>query len=182
MSWKSWKYKNLTILVCTLVISFFIGSNSFFKDFMFNHGLPTAFLAGGIFISTFTCPIACAMLLVLAEKFPLQELWIIAAAGAVISDFVFFNLVKDQLGEEIAPIIEDVADVKHFDSVLDTEHFKWIIPIIGAGLILSPLPNVIGLKMIGVRRLKKMHFVALSAAVNTIGIAFILLLSFVIKP
>lgn len=182
MSWKSWKYKNLTILACTLIISVFLGSNPYFKSFMQDHGLPAAFLAGGIFISTFTCPIACAMLLVLAEKFPLLQLWLIAAAAAVISDFAFFNLVKDNIGEEIQPIVDEVTDGAKIENAFDNEHFSWIMPIIGGLMILTPLPKAMGLRMIGVRRLKKIQFVALSAVVNTIGIAFILLLSFVIKP
>lgn len=182
MNWKSWKYKNLTLLVCSFILSVFLGSFPPFKDFMFSHGLPAAFLAGGIFISTFTCPIACAMLLVLAEKYPLPELWIIASIAAVISDFIFFNMVRDHIGDEIKPIFEGVSGGNNLNNILDTEHFRWIFPIIGAGIILSPLPKSMGLNMLGVHKLKRIQFVALSAAVNTVGIAFILLLSFIIKP
>ncbi len=178
----SWRYKNLTLLTCALVFSIFLGSYLPFQSFLFSHGLPAAFLAGLLFISTFTCPIACAMLLVLAEKYPIPELWLIASIAAVVSDFVFFNMIKDNIGEEIKPIFEGLAGGNHLKNVLGTEHFRWLFPIIGAGIILSPLPKVMGLNMLGIHKLKRIQFVALSAGVNTIGIAFILLLSFIIKP
>lgn len=179
---KSWKFKNLTLLVCAIIFSIFLGSYPPFKEFVFGHGLAVAFLAGIIFISTFTCPIACAMLLVLAEKYPLPEIWLIAALGAVISDFIFFNMVRDHIGDEIKPIFEGLKGGNHLHNVLKTEHFRWLFPIVGAGIILSPLPKNMGLKMLGIHKLKRLQFVALSAGVNTVGIAFILLLSFFIKP
>lgn len=179
---KSWKYKNLTVLAAALILSIFIGSFPPFKDFVFSHGLPIAFLAGIIFISTFTCPISCAMLLVLAEKYPLWEIWIVAASAAVLADFIFFNLVRDHIGDEIQPIYETLLGKGHFNKVLDTKHFKWLFPVIGAGIILSPLPKSMGLNMLGIHKMKRIQFVAMSALVNTVGIAFILLLSFVIKP
>ena len=179
---KSWRYKNLTLLFCSLIFSVFLGSYPPFQSFLFSHGLPTAFIAGLLFISTFTCPIACAMLLVLAEKYPLPELWSIAAIAAIMSDYIFFNMIKDNIGEELKPIFEGLTGGNHIKNVLGTEHFRWLFPIIGAGIILSPLPKVMGLNMLGIHKLKRMQFIALSAGVNTVGIAFILLLSFFIKP
>lgn len=179
---KSWKYKNLSMLAAAIILSFFVGSFPPFKDFVFSHGLPIAFLAGIIFISTFTCPISCAMLLVMAEKYPLWEIWVVAASGAILADFIFFNLVKDHIGDEIAPIYETVIGKNHFKQVMDTKHFRWLFPIIGAGIILSPLPKTMGLNMLGIHKLKRLEFVAISALVNAVGIAFILLLSFAFKP
>lgn len=179
--WKSWKYKNLTILICSFVLAFFLGSFGPFHSFLFRIGTPAAALAGIIFISTFTVPVAAVMLLVLAEKFPLLELWIIASIGAILTDFLFFRLSRDGLGKEIEPLYDAVAG-SHFHKVLKTQHFRWIFPVLGAIIILSPFPKVPGFHLLGIPRLKNQEFIALSTALNVLGIAFILFLSFFIKP
>ena len=178
--WKSWKYKNLTILACSFILSVLLGSLLPFKSFIYELGLFAAFLAGLIFISTFTAPIAAVTLLVLAPHYPLPLLWVIAGSAAIISDFLFFNFTKDGIGEEIEPIYEGLAG-NHFTRILHTRQFRWLFPVIGALIILSPLPKTPGIHLLGIPKLKARDFIALSALVNVAGIAFILFLSFFIK-
>lgn len=181
MEWKSWKYKNLTLLACTFVVSVLLGGFKPLQVLLFETGLPAAFFAGIIFISTFAAPIAAMILLVLAEKFPLPQLWIVASIAATLSDFLFFKFTKDGLGAEIEPIYENLAE-NHTPHVLHTKHFRWLFPVIGAVIVLSPFPKTEGLHLLGIPRLKNHQFIALSAFVNVVGIAFILFLSFFIKP
>lgn len=181
MEWKSWKYKNLTILACTFVLSFTLGALPPFKHFVLEIGLPLALVAGVLFVSTFTAPISAITLLLLAEKYPLYEIWIVASIGALIIDFFFFNKIKDNLAKEVGPIYEKLSG-NHFHKVLKTKHFRWLFPVVGAAIILSPLPKAPGIHLLGIPNLKKGQFLALSFFVNIIGIAFILCLSFFIKP
>lgn len=196
--WRNWKYKNVTLLIITFSFSLFLGWFKPYHNFIFDAGILTAFFAGCLFISTFTAPISAVTLLILAEKFPLPELWLIAAVGAVVSDFVMFNYVKDGLGKEIQPIAEDVVeevsdvaeDIAKKPAFKDlirgngikTKHYKWLYQIAGAILILTPLPHDIGIKLLGSGKLKKYQYIELSALVNVIGLGFIILLSFIIKP
>ena len=181
MDWKSWKYKNLTILIISLLISFLLGSSDPFKDIVYFLGYSVAFLAGVIFISTFTAPIAAVILLILAQKFSLLELWIFASLGAITSDFFFFKLTKDGLAAEIEPIYEGLAG-NNFNKILKTKHFRWLFPVVGALIIISPFPKEPGMNLLGIPKLTSKQFVLLSTFINLLGLAFILLLSFVIKP
>ncbi len=197
-AWRSWKYKNLTLLIITFSFSFFLGWFQPYHDFIFQAGALTAFFAGCLFISTFTAPISAVTLLILAEKFPILELWLLAAIGAVVSDFLMFNYIKDGLGKEIQPIAKDVAeevgevaeDLSKKPAFRDfirgngvkTKHYKWLHHVAGAILILTPLPHDVGIKLMGTGKLKKYQYIELSALVNVIGLGFIILLSFIIKP
>jgi hypothetical protein len=181
MEWRSWQYKNLTLLVLAFVFAVVLGSFEPFQEVLFNTGFIAAFAAGAIFVSTFTAPLAAAILLILAEKYSLIGIGLTAAAGAIISDFLFFRLIKDNLASEIAPIYEKLEG-NHFKKILHTKHFRWMFPVIGAIIILSPLPNDTGLHLLGIPKLRPHQFIFLSLALNTIGIIFILLLSFIIKP
>ena len=179
--WKSWKYKNLTILISSFILSVALGSFPPFKNLVLSLGLPAAFIAGVIFISTFAAPLAAVTLLVLAREIPLPLLGIIAASGALASDFLFFKFTKDGIASEIEPIYEGLAG-NHFNKILRTKHFRWLFLVLGALIILSPFPKTAGLNLLGIPKLKNRQFIALSAAINVVGIAFILFLSFFIKP
>ena len=193
-AWRNWKYKNLTLLIITFSFSFFLGWYKPYHNFIFETGALTALFAGCLFISTFTAPLSAVTLLILAEKFPLPELWILAAIGATVADFALYNYVKDGLGDEIKPIAEDVAeateDVLKKPAIKDLiggrphkdKHYKWLYQAAGVILIFTPLPHDIGIKLLGTGRLKNYQYVLLSALVNVVGLGFIILLSFVIKP
>jgi len=181
VGWKSWKYKNITTLASAFVVAFFLGSYDPFQNLVYFFGYSAAFLAGVIFISTFTAPIAAAILLILAQRFPLPELWLFASLGAVTSDFFFFKVVKDGLAAEIEPIYEDLVG-NSFHKIVKTKHFRWLFPVIGTLILVSPFPKEQGIDLLGIPKLTTRQFVLLSTLINLLGIAFILLLSFVIKP
>lgn len=193
-AWRNWKYKNLTILLITFSFSFFLGWFDPYHNFIFDAGALTAIFAGCLFISTFTAPISAVTLLILAERFPLLELWVLAAIGATVADFALYNYVKDGLGDEIKPLAEDVVeateDVLKKPAIKDLignrpskdKHYKWLYQLAGVILIFTPLPHDIGIKLLGTSRLKNYQYVLLSALVNVVGLGFIILLSFIIKP
>ena len=181
MEWKSWQYKNLTILFFAFLLSLALGAFKPFHEFLFLAGYFAAFVAGLIFVFTFSAPIAAVFLLILAEKFPLFQLLVVASFGAIISDFTIFRFFKDGLAEEIEPFYENLGK-NHIKHVLRTKKFRRIMPIIGALIILTPLPNDVGINLMGIHKLKNNQFIFVSALVNLVGIIFILLLSFIIKP
>lgn len=179
--WRLWKYKNLTILLLTFILSLVLGSFKPFRDLIFDLDFFAAFLAGIMFISTFTAPVAAVTILVLAQKLSMLEILVVAGAGAILADFTIFRLVKDNLGKEVTPIYENVAG-NHFHKILHTKHFRWLFPVLGALIILSPLPKDLGTHLMGIPKLKNYQFILFSAGINVIGIIFILFLSIFIKP
>ncbi len=181
MEWESWQYKNLTILFFSFLLSLALGSFKPFHEFLFTAGYWSAFLAGVIFVFTFSAPIAAVILLILAEKLPIFLVLVAASFGAILSDFTIFRLFKDGLAEEIEPLYENLGK-NHFKHILRTKHFRRLLPVIGAIIILTPLPDDVGINLMGIHKLKNQQFLVLSALVNVVGIIFILLLSFVIKP
>ncbi len=182
MDWNSWRFKNLTFLIIAFIFAFTLGSFGPFKEFILHMGLGAAFIAGLIFISTFAAPFAATVLLILAEKFSLANIAIVAALGAITADFTIFNLAKDGLASEITPIYEKFGK-NHFHNVLRTKHFRWLFPVLGAILILTPVPHDVGINLMGIHKLKSYQFVMISTLVNVVGLSFIIFaLSLIFKP
>ena len=182
---KHWKYKNLTFLVFSLVLAYFVLRNESLHSYLLhlgNFGYIGAFLAGILFVSTFTVATGAIILLILAETLSPIEIGLIAGLGAVVGDFVIFRFIKDDLVKEIKQIYNLFDRSHHFKKVLHTKYFSWTLPVVGAIIIASPLPDEVGVSLMGISKLKTYQFLLLSFILNAIGIFLVVSSSLVIKP
>lgn len=183
--YKHWKYKNITFLLLSFVLAFFVLRNGTMHNFLLhlgNFGYLGAFLAGVLFVSTFTVATGAIILLVLAETLSPIEIGIIAGFGAVVGDFVIFRFVKDDLAREIKSIYNQIDTNYHLKRVFQTKYFSWTFPVLGAAIIASPLPDEIGVSLMGISKLKTYQFLLISFILNAIGIFLVVSASVVIKP
>lgn len=177
-------YRNLSILALGIALATFLYQFEEFHRFLLSFGslgYVGAFLAGILFVSSFSVATAAVILLVLAEKLLPLELALFAGAGAVVGDLIIFKFVKDELVNEVKPLFERFGG-KHLIVVLHTKYFSWTLPVIGAIIIASPLPDEIGVSLMGLSKIKTINFLLLSFALNSIGIFLVLTASLLLKP
>ncbi len=182
--WGAWKYKNITLSLIGLTIALILFRYEGFHSFLLNlgeFGYVSVFIAGILFVSTFTAATGIVILLVLAESLSVIELGIIAGLGAVVGDFVIFRFIRNNLIEEIKLLYNSFGG-RHLTKLLDTKYFSWTLPVIGAILIASPLPDEIGVTLMGISRMKTYQFLLISFILNAIGIFLIISASRFIKP
>src|SRR3989304_7715323 len=99
-----WKYKNLTAVFIGIVLAIILSQSESFRSFLLHlgsFGYIGAFIAGILFVSTFTVTTSALVLLVLAETLSPIEIGLIAGLGAVVGDMIIFHLLKDNLSDEI---------------------------------------------------------------------------------
>lgn len=181
---KSFKYKNLTLLGISFFIAYILYNNESFHSFLLHlggFGYFGAFIAGILFVSTFTAATGVLILLVLAEQLSIIELGVIAGLGAVVGDFIIFRFIQDDLVAEVEPIYKQFGG-GHITKVLHSRYFSWTLPVIGAILIASPLPDEIGISLLGLSKMKTYQFLLISFCLNAIGIMFVATSSLFIKP
>lgn len=182
---KHWKYRNLTFLFVSIVLAYFVFRNETIHSYLLHLGslgYVGAFFAGILFVSTFTVATGAIILLVLAETLSPIEIGFIAGLGAVVGDFVIFRFVKDDLAREIKLIYNKIDGNHHLKKVLHTKYFGWTFPVIGAIVIASPLPDELGVSLMGISKMKTYQFLLLSFVLNAIGIFLVVSASKVIKP
>lgn len=179
-----YKYKNLTLLTIGLAIAFFLYQFESFHTFLLSFGswgYLGAFIAGFLFVSSFSAATGILILLVLAEKLLPLEIALLAGLGAVCGDLLIFRFVKDDLIEEIRPVFERFGG-KHVALLLHTKYFSWSLPLIGALIIASPLPDEVGVSLMGISKMSTVKFLTLSFVLNSLGILFVISASTVVKP
>ena len=115
------------------------------------------------------------MLSILDSTYPVYLLLPLAGIGAVIGDLTIFRLIKLSLASDLTQLYNNLGGSK-ISHILHTSHFRWTIPVIGALIIASPLPDEIGIGILGIYNLKTSQFLVLSYILNSLGIAALLYL------
>lgn len=166
------KFKNLTLTILSIILVIFLSRNPQFNNLIAsvgNLGPLGAFIGGALFVCTFTISLGAIILFGLAKTISPLEIGIFAALGAVFTDFVIFHYVKNNLMDEIEELYEDISG-HHLKVVVHSKFFGWFLPVLGALILASPLPDEIGVSLMGIARMNPLTFLLLSFVLNGIGI------------
>jgi len=183
--WEKWKYKNLTFLLISILFALALSKYEPFHELLIrlgDYGYIGAFVAGILFVSTFTAAIGAVILLILAEELSPLEIALIAGMGAVFGDFMIFRFIKNSLTMEINQLYDHIDGRHHFKKVLHSRYFSWTLPVIGSIIIASPLPDEIGVSLMGISKMSMAKFLVISFILNAIGIFLIISASIIIHP
>ncbi|NDK10391.1 hypothetical protein GW846_06480 [Candidatus Gracilibacteria bacterium] len=183
--WHRYHYKNLTYFGLSVLIGLILLKTTFFREIVFhlgNLGYIGAFFGGILFVSTFTVSIGTALLLLLAETLHPIAIGLIAGFGAVLSDLTIFHYIRNKgLGDEIKYFFEFFGSDK-LRHLIHSKYFSWTLPVLGAIIIASPLPDEMGIGLMGISKLKTSQFILLSFVLNSIGIFIIVSAGAFFKP
>lgn len=128
-----------------------------------------SFIAGMFFTSIFTTVPAVVVLGELALTTPLWIVALFGGLGAVVGDYILFLIVRQGLSKDVEYLIAH-SGLKRFKKVLHTKLLQHMLPLLGALVLASPLPDEIGLAMLGFSKVDKDRFLLISLAMNSFGI------------
>ncbi len=130
-------------------------------------------IAAGVFYTSFlTSPISVAMLVILAQQNNPILTAVLAGLGAVLGDFLIVKFFRDRISSELNEFSKQLH-LQKINGVLQKLHLDFLIPVAGAIIIASPLPDELGLVMLGVSKLRYREIALISYILNTAGILLI---------
>lgn len=133
------------------------------------HPAVASFVAGVFFTSAFTiAPSAVALSRIIASA-PIHTVALWGALGALCGDLILFFFIKDRFAEDLRRSLRPSL-AKHIFSSFHLGFMKWLSPILGALIIASPLPDELGLTLMGLSRVRLIVLVPISLAMNAFGI------------
>jgi hypothetical protein len=170
--------RDLAITFLSIILAFILVRIGMIEELV-QMTKPVAFLteifAGILFTSTFTTPLAIVTFLELGrEGFNPYLTAVIAGVGAVVGDVIIYKFVKDDLTEDLKILSKGMRKTL-IGKVLKSKLFVWLTPVLGALIIASPLPDELGVGLLGLTKLDPRVFVIISYSLNTLGILSILL-------
>jgi hypothetical protein len=166
-------FKDVGILTLSIVLMIIIVRNNVFAYILTaTQGITflSSFIAGIFFTSVFTAAPAAGALIEIFQNSSLVPVACIAAIGSVCGDYIMFKFMRDTFSEYVLGMMHLQGVRKKIRHVLKPRLFKRFIFVLGALIIASPLPDELGLAMLGLSKTKTSWFLPLSFLCNFAGI------------
>lgn len=176
---RAWKYKNTFLLIGSLVALYYIADTEVVHTLVGHlgtYGYAGAFVVGIFFVSTFTVVPAYVVLFHLAQVFDPFLVAIFAGAGGVLGDMLIFSFLRNGVFDELAPMLKKLKE-SYLVSLFKTPYFAWLTPVIGAIVIASPLPDELGVGLMGLSRVGLWQFALITFALNVAGLLALITLA-----
>lgn len=161
----------LSILIAVLLVKSQVVNDALSASGEFGH--IGSFVAGMFFTSMFTTAPAIAALGEISFALGIVETAIWAALGAVIGDMIIFRFVRDRMADHVSQILPHSRASRRLARVLKFRLFRYLTFFAGGLIIASPLPDELGVSLLGMSKMKSVYFVPLSFAFNFLGICTI---------
>lgn len=171
--------RDLLIILSSMVVTVFAIRMGFLEHVLIRtqeQYIIGSFLSGIFFTSVFTIAPASAVLAKLSVlTSPVTVAWW-GGIGAMFGDALLFLVVRDVFARDVTRFLRTHRHARMF-SYFHFGFLKWLVPVIGAVIIASPLPDEVGLAMLGMSRAKLAFVLPLTFLLNFIGILLIGLLA-----
>lgn len=131
-----------------------------------------SFFAGFFFTSAFTTAPAIVVLGQLAQLNGPWPVALVGGLGAVVGDLLLFRLFKDTVGNDLRFLAKKTCG-RACVRALRTRPVRVLSVLLGGLVIASPLPDELGLALMGVTHIPLRVLIPVSYALNSLGILVI---------
>jgi hypothetical protein len=167
-------YADFGIIILSVLIAFVFAESHLLVRILSDSAqfeIIGSFVAGFFFTSIFTTAPA---IVVLAELGNVQNPLLVAAVGAIgalVGDLILFRLFKNSVARDLEFMIDKIRLNRWH--IFHARFFTWLVPFLGALVIASPLPDELGIGMMGIAKLQTSKFIPISYALNLLGILIV---------
>jgi hypothetical protein len=147
--------RDLFVVVASIIAAVIIIKLGFF-DYFTNVTGPSLVLsslvAGAFFTSIFTLAPAGVALIALSQSFPPVLVAFFGALGAALVDVVIIAFIRKGISKDL----ENISKVTFRHHLLHIFHFgflKWVAFAVGMFFVATPLPDELGLFLLGMSRI-----------------------------
>lgn len=132
-----------------------------------------SFISGFFFTSVFTTAPAIAALAEISQIDSRLATSFFGGLGAMCGDFIIFQFVRDRLSTHVFDLLKIKGGMRRLQAHLRNKYFRWLTFLVGGLIIASPIPDEVGLSLLGFSKMRTVWFLVLSFVFNFIGIAIV---------
>ena len=129
-----------------------------------------AFIAGMFFTSIFTTAPAIAAVGEVSIIHGIFYTALFGAIGSLLGDLIIFRFVRDRFSEHVSEIMTHQSVWRRFHLLFKRRFFRWFTFLVGGFILASPLPDELGIAVLGFSKMRVKYFALLSFAFNFLGI------------
>lgn len=160
-----------TLIILSIILAFYLYFSGLIQNFIDSLGqfqVIGVLIAGALFGYAFTAAPATASLISFTSTINPLIVAFVGATGTMIGDLVIFHFFKRGLPKEVKTIFKKSKIEK-----IKRSKWKWVIPGIAGFIIASPLPDEVGIALLGVTHFDTNSFMLLAFVLNFIGLLII---------
>lgn len=165
--------RDIGVIVLSIIVAVLLAKTGAIEEILKqtrNVWFLDSFIAGIFFTSIFTAVPAIVALGEIAQSSPSVPLMaVFGGLGALCGDLIIFRFMRDRLGEDITRLIRNSGNSR-IRSIVRLKSFRRLTFFFGALVIASPLPDELGLTMMGFSKTKTSLFIPVSFVFNFLGI------------
>src|SRR3989344_1342349 len=136
--------RDLGIIGLSIVVAVFLAKTDFVANILTasrEWELLGSFIGGVFFTSVFTAAPATVVLAEIAQANSIFMVAFLGGLGALLGDWIIFQFVESRLSEDILYLFKKAGFEKR--AIFKLRIFSWFIPLLGALIIASHLPDEI---------------------------------------
>jgi hypothetical protein len=171
--------RDLFIVFLSAVAAYFLtktGVIGYIISLAEGYVIIASFIAGLFFTTIFTVAPAIVALALLAHSADPLVVALWGGFGAMLVDSIIFLFLRDKLYADLGGLLK-IALKRKLLSVFHFGLMKWVVLFAGAFVIASPLPDEIGLALLGLSKVKLSILLPILFIFNSVGIYIIVTLS-----
>jgi len=178
---QKFRYKNILLFLIGILIAFLFvktGQAHIIAAKIGEWGYLGSFILGIMFSSSLTVGIATVFLYNLGQELNPFLVAVLGGLGAMSGDYIFYRVLKDRLFDELRELFAKIPKFPKNQLIwfLENKYFAWFIPSIAYFIILSPIPDEVGVGILSKIEKNTRKLLILTFILNTIGIFIIVFL------
>lgn len=168
-------FRDIVIIILSIIAGILMSYFGFVDWILgvFHYPIIASFIAGIFFTSLLTISPASIVIADLGTRGAPLEIAFFGALGAVVGDMILFFFIKDKVSLEIAELLKNKIEHYHLDR-MHSKYARWVLPALGAFIIASPLPDELGIMLMGAAKMKTRNLIPVSFVMNFIGVLLVL--------
>lgn len=175
--WLRYEYKHTTLALLAIALFVFIIDSALIVGVVHaldEIGYVSGLIAGALSVSFFTAVPALVLIVDLAQQFDALLLALLIATGSVLGDWLIIKFFEERIFTELAPLIDKLR-LRHIKKALERPATRWILVLVGAFFISSPLPDEVGLALMGISRSNRWVVLSICFVLNFVGALLLIL-------
>ena len=173
------RYPRITFFIVSVFLAVGLYAAGFFEKIFSGiggFGFAGVAVSGLMYSFSFTSAIATASFLHLNNLYNPVFLAVLGGASAMLGDILLFDFLKTGFLDEIKMLFRNLTGRFPFKHLSSLSQSRWFLPLgilIGFIIIISPLPDEIGVAILAFYNLRFRNFAGLTFLLNGLGIYLI---------
>lgn len=177
--WRRYQYKHTTVALLA-IIGFVVALDTALVQaglhYVEEMGIAGMFIAGMLFTSFFTAAPATVILVTMGGFYNPLEVAFYAGLGTVAGDWIILKVFEERVAYELKPLVKKFHLGKALRRI-QSKRNRERTTLLGMFVIGSPLPDEVGIGLLGIAHLPTVSLLIITFLLNSAGILVLVLLT-----